>query len=29
MVAEENILLTPDGAEWLTTRAPRDLPIIS
>jgi len=29
MVAEENIRLTPDGAEWLTTRAPRDLPIIS
>ena len=29
MVAEENIRLTADGAEWLTIRAPRDLPIIS
>jgi len=28
MVAEENILLTADGAELLTRRAPRDLPVI-
>ena len=28
MVAEENILLTGDGAELLTRRAPRDLPVI-
>ena len=28
MVAEENILLTGDGAELLTRRAPRDLPMI-
>ena len=29
MVAEENVLVTADGAELLTRRAPRDLPIIS
>ena len=28
MVAEENVLVTSDGAELLTTRAPRDLPVI-
>lgn len=28
MVAEENILLSGDGAELLTRRAPRDLPVI-
>lgn len=28
MVAEENILLTATGAELLTRRAPRDLPVI-
>ena len=28
MVAEENILLTGDGAELLTRRAPRDIPVI-
>ena len=28
MVAEENVLVTSDGAELLTARAPRDLPVI-
>ena len=28
MVAEENVLVTPDGATLLTRRAPRDLPVI-
>ena len=28
MVAEENILVTTEGAELLTVRAPRDLPVI-
>lgn len=28
MVAEENILVTSEGAELLTRRAPRDLPVI-
>jgi Xaa-Pro aminopeptidase len=29
MVAEENILITDHGAELLTTRVTRDLPVIS
>lgn len=29
MVAEENLLVTPDGCELLTTRAQRDLPTLS
>ena len=28
MVHEENIVITEDGAEWLTRRAPADLPIV-
>ena len=28
MVAEENVLVTPDGAELLTRRATRELPVI-
>jgi len=28
MVAEENVLVTPEGAELLTRRAPRELPVI-
>ena len=29
IVHEENVLITPDGAELLTRRAPRELPVIS
>lgn len=29
MVHEENIVITNDGAEWLTQRADRELPVIS
>jgi Xaa-Pro aminopeptidase len=29
MVHEENIVITGDGAEWLTERCPRELVIIS
>ena len=29
MVAEENILVHEDHVELLTTRAPRDLPVIN
>ena len=29
MVHEENIVITEDGADWLTRRAPRELPIIA
>ena len=28
MVHEENIVITKDGAEWLTRRAPKEMPII-
>ena len=28
MVHEENIVITGDGADWLTRRAPRELPVI-
>ena len=28
MVHEENLVVTEDGAEWLTRRGPRDLPVI-
>jgi len=29
MVHEENIVIREDGAEWLTRRAPREMPVIS
>ena len=29
LVHEENLVVTEDGARWLTRRAPRELPIIS
>ena len=29
MVHEENIVITEDGAEWLTRRAPEEMPVIS
>ncbi len=29
MVHEENIVITEDGAEWLTTRAPRELIVVN
>ena len=29
MVHEENILVTKDGPQLLTTRAPKELPIIN
>ncbi|MEM7195674.1 MAG: Xaa-Pro peptidase family protein [Pseudomonadota bacterium] len=28
MVHEENVLITEDGAEWLTRRAPEEIPVI-
>lgn len=28
MVHEENIVITEDGAEWLTRRAPKEMPVI-
>ena len=29
MVHEENIVITDDGAEWLSTRAAPDMPVIN
>jgi Xaa-Pro aminopeptidase len=28
MVHEENIVITEDGARWLTRRAPAELPVV-
>jgi len=28
MVHEENIVITEDGAEWLSRRAPVELPVV-
>jgi hypothetical protein len=29
LVHEENIVITADGADWLTYRAPADMPVIT
>ena len=29
LVHEENIVITVDGADWLTHRAPADMPVIT
>jgi Xaa-Pro dipeptidase len=29
LVHEENVVITPDGAQLLTRRAPREMPVIS